>query len=31
MLRVIDETLLSLSEDDSVRKKFLRKDALRNL
>jgi radical SAM superfamily enzyme YgiQ (UPF0313 family) len=31
MLRVIDETLLSLTEDDGVRKKFLRKDALRSL
>jgi hypothetical protein len=31
MLRVIDEALVLLSEDDSVRKKFMQKDALRSL
>jgi radical SAM superfamily enzyme YgiQ (UPF0313 family) len=31
MLRVIDEALVLLSEDDSVRKKFMKKDALRSL
>jgi radical SAM superfamily enzyme YgiQ (UPF0313 family) len=31
MLRVIDEALALLAEDDNVRKKFVRKDALRTL